>query len=76
MNVTGDPDTSGANGNKFKITDFLCPILGNVFFAKDYNDRTDEEKAMYSKWCGLLRWYMTLCRVGFEPTFEFAVQSE
>ena len=70
IDITGDPDTSGVNGEKFRVADFLSPIFGEAFMAKDYNDRTVEEKIKYAKWCKLLKWYMTLRRVGFQPTFE------
>lgn len=69
IDVTADPDTSGVNGEKFRVADFLSPIMGEEFMAKDFNDRTVEEKIKYAKWCKLLKWYMTLRRVGFQPTF-------
>ena len=44
LDVTGDPKTSGVNGESLRMTDFLVPIMGNEFAAKDFKERTDEEK--------------------------------
>jgi len=70
MNITGDPKTSGACGESFRMGDFLVPILGNSFFAKEYDERTESEKKTYSTWCSVLKWYMILRRVGYIPQFE------
>jgi len=70
MNVTADPASSGANGEKFIIKEFLEPILGTAFTLKDYKERTPEESEIFSMWCCKLNWYMSLRRVGFEPSFE------
>ncbi len=70
MNVVGNPKTSGKNGEPFKVFDFLCPLLGETFAMKQYDERTNEEKALYSKWCQLLKCYMTLRRIGYKPEFQ------
>ena len=70
MDVTADPATSGANGDKFTLTDFLVPIMGNEFVLKDSKERTREESAKFSNWCNHLRWYLALRRVGYEPSFS------
>lgn len=70
MDVTADPKTSGRDGDSFKMLDFLIPVMGNVFAAKEFNERTPEERALYSKWCQLLKCYCTLRRIDFIPQFE------
>jgi superfamily II DNA helicase RecQ len=70
MDVAGDPTTSGADGDSFKMTDLLRPIMGNEFADKPYQDRTDEEKEKFAKWCQALKWYMLLKRAGITPNFE------
>ena len=70
MDVTGEPEMSGARQQRFVMKDFLVPILGNEFALKDYKERTVEESAQFSKWCNHLKWYMALLRVGVtNPTF-------
>ena len=69
LDVTGDPKTSGVNGESLRMTDFLVPIMGNEFAAKDFKERTDEEKDKFAYWCNLFKWYSLLKRLGFEPTF-------
>lgn len=69
INVTADPKTSGKNGQSFSMNDFLAPMLGISVFSKEYSDRTPEEKEMLSKYYNLLRWYLTLRRIGYRPTF-------
>jgi ATP-dependent DNA helicase RecQ/Werner syndrome ATP-dependent helicase len=70
MSVVGDPDTSGVDGGKFLMTEFLRPIMGDAFLDTPYNLRSSHEKAKFGQWCDALRWYCALKRVGFEPTFE------
>ena len=65
MDVTGNPKTSGRDGETFRLTDFLEPIIP----PKEYADRTDEEHAIFGNWCKLLKWYMSLRRMGYNPTF-------
>lgn len=67
LDVTGDPATSGVDSGRFSMKDFLVPIMGNSFCLKDYTERTPEESAAFSKWCGLLKWYMALKRVNYTP---------
>ena len=70
LNVEGDPATSGANGEAFRMTDYLAPLMGAAFLAKDFKERTEEERAKFNRWCGLLNWYLTLRRSRYQPTFQ------
>jgi len=70
INVVGDPKTSGKNGEIVRMSDFLAPIMGEEFVAKDFNDRTLEEKAKFGEWCQYFKWYSSLRRIGFTPSFE------
>lgn len=69
LDVTGDPAHSGSNGERFTMKDFLVPIMGNAFALKDFKERTPEESAKFSKWCGCLKYYLAFRRVGYEPSF-------
>lgn len=69
LDPTGDPATSGPAGERFAMKDFLLPIMGNAFVLKEWKERTPEESAKFNKWCGCLKWYLALRRVGYEPTF-------
>lgn len=73
MDVTADPKTSGRDGESFKMADFMIPIMGNVFAAKEYNERTQEEKELFSKWCQLTKCYTAMRRIGFVPQFENSI---
>lgn len=70
IDVTGDPATSGAGGECFRMSDLLVPVFGNVFFSKDYKERTTSEQADFSDWCSVLKWYMALRRIGYIPKFQ------
>ena len=70
MSVCGDPSTCGSKGSKFTMTDMLHPIMGDAFAETPYDQRTKEEVISFSKWCSLLKWYMTLKRAGIVPRFE------
>ena len=70
MDVEGDPSTSGINGEAFRMTDFLAPLMGAAFLAKDFKERTEEERAKFNHWCSLLNWYLVLRRSKYQPTFE------
>jgi RecQ family ATP-dependent DNA helicase len=70
MNVTENPDTSGRNGGKFLMTDFLRPIIGDAIVDTPLKERTIEENRKFSKWLELLKWYISLKRAGYKPTFE------
>ena len=59
MNVCGDPETSGRNGDKFTMTEFLKPITGDTNF----------DSALFGQWCNHLKWYMALRRASYEPVF-------
>lgn len=65
MNVCGDPETSGKNGDKFTMTEFLKPITGDNI-----------DRALFSQWCNHLKWYMALRRAGYEPKFVDRVAQE
>ena len=69
--IRKDPASSGPNGGKFYMKDFLTPIMGNAFAClKDYSDRTPEESSQWNKWCdGFLKWYLALSRIGYKPRF-------
>ena len=69
LDVTADPATSGVNSERFVMKDFLVPIMGNAFALKEYKERTPEESVLWNKWCNCLKWYQTLKRVGYEPSF-------
>ena len=69
LDVKGDPATSGADSGRFTMKDFLVPIMGNSFCLKEYTERTPEESALFSKWCGLLKFYMAMKRVNYTPSF-------
>jgi hypothetical protein len=69
INVTGNPKTCGKNGETLRITDFLEPIMGEAFTQKDAKERTDEERTRFETWCRHYKWFSTLRRVGFTPTF-------
>mmetsp|Transcript_31787 Transcript_31787/g.76977 ORF Transcript_31787/g.76977 Transcript_31787/m.76977 type:complete len:373 (-) Transcript_31787:150-1268(-) len=69
LDPTGDPATSGPAGERFAMKDFLLPIMGNSFVLKEWKERTPVESAKFTKWCGCLKWYLALRRVGYEPTF-------
>jgi len=76
IDVTGDPATSGAGGEIFRMSDLLVPVFGNVFIGKDYKERTESEKAQFSHWCAVLKWYMAFRRVGYIPQFQGDVKAE
>ena len=66
----GDPSTSGPHGNsKFTMTEVLRPIMGDAFVDNPKEERTDADKAKFSTWINLLKWYMCLKRVGINPAF-------
>lgn len=69
MDVTADPATSGPNGDRWSMKDFLVPVMGNAFVLKDFKDRTPKESAKFSKWCAHIKWYLAFRRASFEPTF-------
>ena len=70
INVVGDPKTSGKDGEVVRMIDFLAPIMGEEFNATVFYDRTPEEKAKYVEWCQYFKWYSSLRRIGFTPSFE------
>jgi len=70
MNAAGNPDSSGMDGGKFIMTDFLKPIIGSALAEKNYSDRSDAEKEIFSKWCDKLKWYQCLRKVGYKPSFQ------
>lgn len=52
-----------------KLGDLLTPIMGEEFFAKEYQDRNDDERGKYSKWCALAKPFFVFRRVGYIPSF-------
>ena len=69
MNSSGDPSCSGVGGNSFSMTDFLRPIMGEEFMDTPREERSEEDKAKFGKWCNLLKWYLLLKRSKIEPIF-------
>jgi ATP-dependent DNA helicase RecQ/Werner syndrome ATP-dependent helicase len=70
MDVAGDPTTSGPDGGKFVMTEFLRPIMGDAFTDTPYQERGDEDKEKFGMWCQLLKWHLLLKRAGITPKFE------
>lgn len=70
MDVAADPDTSGINGEKFAMTEFLRPIMGDQFVDTPFIERSQPDKDKFGNWCNRLKWYMALRRVGYEPPFS------
>lgn len=70
MDVTGDPATSGRDGGKFLQGDFLRPIVGDELVDTPYNERTQGQKEELGGWYKKLKWYATLRRVAYVPTFD------
>jgi RecQ family ATP-dependent DNA helicase len=70
MDVTEDPNASGANGEKFTMTEFLRPIMGDEFIDTPFTERSPADKDKFGHWCNRLKWYMALRRVGYEPSFS------
>jgi hypothetical protein len=70
VDVRGNPVICGVGGGKLTKTDILCPIMGSNFTNTPYNERDEEGKAKFGLWCDRLEWYMTLRRIGVEPTFK------
>ena len=66
MNVCGDPET----GERFTMSEFLRPIVGSLVVDTPFAERSDKDKENFSKWCDLMKWYTTLRRAGYEPSFE------
>ena len=64
-----DPATAGRDHGAFMMKDFLQPVMGEAFTLKDHKDRSPEESAKWNKWCGLLKYYLALRRVGYQPSF-------
>jgi RecQ family ATP-dependent DNA helicase len=70
MNVQGDPDSSGKDGEKFSKLDLLRPIVGDDFMDKRNEDRSEEDKAKLAWWYDKMEWYFCLKRVGVMPKFQ------
>ena len=69
MDVCADPATSGKGGERFTLTDFLRPIVGDSVVDTPFAERTDETRELLTKWFSLLNWYLALRRSGYDPTF-------
>lgn len=72
MDPVGMPATSGKGGEKFLMTDFLRPIVGDALIDKPFTERTLQEKAELNQWYTVLHWYLTFRRTGFTPSFADA----
>lgn len=70
MSVVGDPLISGIDGGKFLMTEFLRPVMGDKFVSTPYNERSNDDKEKFGKWCSALNWYMALRRTDYQPTFK------
>jgi RecQ family ATP-dependent DNA helicase len=70
MDVAADPNSSGINGEKFTMTEFLRPIVGDEFVDTPFTERSQPDKDKFGHWCNRLKWYMALRRVGYEPSFS------
>jgi len=70
INVNGDPKTSGSNGEAVRMTDFLAPVMGEEFMSKEFSERNAKERAKFGRWCELFKWYTSLRRIGYSPTFS------
>ena len=69
INSCGNPLNCGVDGGKFAKTDFLRPIMGDHFIDTPYTERDEEDKVNFGSWCDRLEWYLTLRRIGHQPTF-------
>ena len=69
MDPVGMPATSGKDGGKFLLTDFLRPIIGDELADKPYETRTFEDKKEINKWYSALNWYLAFRRAGYDPSF-------
>jgi ATP-dependent DNA helicase RecQ/Werner syndrome ATP-dependent helicase len=70
LDPTADPSSTGNYGEKFTLTEFLRPIVGNRIADLKSSDRTEEEKQLFSYWCDRLRWYIAFRRAAFQPDFS------
>mmetsp|Transcript_5438 Transcript_5438/g.9689 ORF Transcript_5438/g.9689 Transcript_5438/m.9689 type:complete len:1007 (-) Transcript_5438:883-3903(-) len=72
MDAVGDPSNSGVGGEKFLMTDFLRPIMGDDFIETPREERSEEDRTRFGDWCNLLKWYLSLKRAGMDkPDFGF-----
>jgi hypothetical protein len=69
IDVTGNPETSGVDGDKFIMTDALRPIMGEQVCGKHYKERSPEEQDKFSFWFNRLKWFYSIKRVGLVPSF-------
>jgi hypothetical protein len=76
MDPVGMPATSGRGGDKFLMTDFLRPIVGDELVDKPFGERTVKEKTELNKWFAALNWYLAFRRSGFEPKFSQSSRSQ
>ena len=59
MDVTGDPNNSGRDGEKFVMTEYIRPIIGDRVADLPYNERSEADRELLGKWFDALKWYMT-----------------
>jgi hypothetical protein len=46
-------------------------VMGHALFTlKDNKHRTLEERDKWNKWCGCLKWYLAMLRVGYKSSFS------
>ena len=70
MNACGPPETSGRNGDRFTMSEFLRPVVGNAIVDAPFAERSEADKELFGKWCDMLKWYLALRRAGYEPQFR------
>lgn len=69
VDVTADPGSAGPSGDRFTLTEFLRPIMGDGFVDTPHQERDEADKAKFGQWCSTAKWYMSLKRAGHEPSF-------
>jgi hypothetical protein len=69
IDVCGDPEKSGRNGESFSMSDFLRPVVGDTLVYTPWVKRSYAENELFLNWCDLLKWYISLRRAGCEPSF-------
>jgi ATP-dependent DNA helicase RecQ/Werner syndrome ATP-dependent helicase len=70
LDPTADPSSTGKYGEKFTLTEFLRPIVGDRIADLKSAERSEEEKQLFSYWCERLRWYVAFRRAAFQPDFS------
>jgi hypothetical protein len=69
MDVCGDPEKSGRNGEYFTVLEFLRPVVGDTLVGTPRDKRSCTENELFLNWRFLLKWCIALQRAGCEPSF-------